>query len=243
LTLRTQRGVELIEGDEVFVWVSEQPREGIMADQKGLVARGELVAFEGSGSRATIRVRLHERFSGERFDMNALVAAAARWESARHLERRIGPLRHRLVWSLSSEEREFLDNVFRAVDEEIKPNPLRAAITRIVDLIRNRVGVAGSERSGRNPQRLSPEDAELFEMLLRCWHEQNGVCVLCRREIPLSTQNRLLQLSPDRLDSANVRYDLQNTRLTHLACNLGKSDATLDEWSAYLDLIRQGAEA
>jgi hypothetical protein len=209
--------------------------------QKGLVARGELVGFERSGATATIGVRLHQRFAGEHFGMNALVAASSRSEPARNLERRIAPRRHRLIWSLPSDEREFLDNVFRVADQQPVAGALEAEITRMVGLITGRVGVAGNERSGRNPLRLSPEDAALFEMLLRRWHDQNGVCVLCQREIPLRTENKLLKMSSDRVDSTNLHYDWENTRLTHLACNLGKTDATLDEWSAYLDLIRQGA--
>ena len=239
LALGTERGIELIEGDEVFVWISEQPREGKTLGQNGLVARGELVAFERSGLKATIKVRLHQRFDGKHFGMNALVAASSKSEPARHLERRIGPRRHRLVWSLSSEEREFLNSVFLVADRQITASALEVEITRIVGFITNRVAVAGNERSGRIPLRRTQGDTELFEMLLRRWHDQNGVCVLCQREIPLRTENKLLQMSPDRVDSTNPRYDWQNIRLTHFACNLAKSDATLDEWSAYLDMMRR----
>jgi hypothetical protein len=239
LALGIERGVELVEGDEVFVWVSEQPHEENTLGQNGLVARGELVAFERSGLKATIKVRLHRRFDGKHFGMNVLVAASSKSEPARHLECRIGPRRHRLVWSLSSEEREFLNSVFLVADQQITANAHEAEITRILGLITNRVVMAGNERSGRNPLRLTQGDTELFEMLLRRWHDQNGVCVLCQREIPLRAENKLLQMSPDRVDSTNPHYDWQNIRLTHLASNLGKSDATLAEWSAYLDMIRR----
>jgi hypothetical protein len=170
--------------------------------------------------------------------MNLLVAASSRSEPARYLERRIGPLRHRRIWSLSSEEWEFLDGVLLLADQQVTAGALEAEITRIVGLITNRIEAAGSNRSGRNPPRLSPED-ELFEMLLWRWHEQKGVCVLCQREIPLRIENKLLQVSADRVGSANPHYDRENTRLTHLACNLGKSDATSDEWSAYLRMLRR----
>ena len=65
------------------------------------------------------------------------------------------------------------------------------------------------------------------------------MCALCDRPIPLKPENPLLQMSRDRTDSANKVYDWQNTRLTHLACNLGKSDATVEEWRDYLALLRQ----
>jgi hypothetical protein len=241
LTLGVERGVEPMEGDEVFIWVFERTRERMTPGQKGLVARGELVGFERSGAKATISVRLHRRFAGEQFGMNALVAASAASEPARDLVRRIRRSRGRRIWGLSSDEREFLDSKFRAADQQLAAGALEAEITRIVMLITNRVGIAGNERSGWNPLRLSPEGAELFEMLLRRWHDQNGVCVLCQREIPLTTENKLLQMSPDRADSTSPHYNWQNTRLTHLACNLGKSNATHDEWSAYLDMIRQAS--
>jgi len=73
----------------------------------------------------------------------------------------------------------------------------------------------------------------------RRWEAQDGMCALCDRPIPLEPENKLLQMSQDRTDSANLTYDWQNMRLTHLACNLGKSDATVDEWLGYLALIRQ----
>ena len=240
LTLQMERGVELVEGDEVFVWVSEQPRERpTTSGQKGLVARGELVGYQHFGSRATVRVRVCQRFSDERFGMTALVDASADSQAAYRLQSRIGPRRHRLIWSLSSDERDVLDHVLRASDQPITDGILDAELTRIVELMRSRIAVAGSDRSGRNPPRSSPEDADIFEMLVQRWHEQNDVCPLCQKEIPLRTENKLLQMSPDRMDSSDIHYDWPNTRLTHLACNLGKSDATLDEWWAYLGMIRQ----
>ena len=66
-----------------------------------------------------------------------------------------------------------------------------------------------------------------------------GMCALCNRPIPLKPENRLLKVSRDRTDSGNKAYEWQNTRLTHLACNLTKSDAPLDDWLGYLALIRQ----
>src|SRR6266851_3919190 len=193
----------------------------------------------GSNRRSQVRVRVCQRFSDERFGMTALVDASADSQAAYRLQSRIGPRRHRLIWSLSSDERDVLDHVLRASDQPITDGILDAELTRIVELMRSRIAVAGSDRSGRNPPRSSPEDADIFEMLVQRWHEQNDVFPLCQKEIPLRTENKLLQMSPDRMDSSDIHYDWPNTRLTHLACNLGKSDATLDEWWAYLGMIRQ----
>lgn len=49
-------------------------------------------------------------------------------------------------------------------------------------------------------------------------------------------------MSRDRTDSANKTYDWRNTQLTHLACNLGKSEGTLDEWHEYLAMVRQTSQ-
>jgi hypothetical protein len=81
--------------------------------------------------------------------------------------------------------------------------------------------------------------SDVFLMLMKRWNEQDGLCALCDRPIPLTTANRLLQMSRDRTESTNKAYDWENTRLTHLACNLGKTDASLDDWGEYLALIRQ----
>jgi hypothetical protein len=79
----------------------------------------------------------------------------------------------------------------------------------------------------------------VFLMLMQRWNDQDGMCALCDRPIPLKPPNRLLQMSRDRTDSGNKAYEWQNTRLTHLACNLAKSDAPLADWLGYLALIRQ----
>ena len=50
--------------------------------------------------------------------------------------------------------------------------------------------------------------------------------------------NRLLQPSPDRIDSALGDYGPKNFHLSHLACNLGKSDASIDHFREWLNRIR-----
>jgi hypothetical protein len=114
---------------------------------------------------------------------------------------------------------------------------LRSELTRLVNLIKHDVAAAGTPRTGLNPARYM--DAEIYLVLMERWREQCGICVLCEKPIPLKPENKLLQMSRDRTVSANKTYDWENTRLTHLACNLGKSDGTMDEWNGYLTLIRQ----
>ena len=115
---------------------------------------------------------------------------------------------------------------------------LREEISRLVVLIKQDALAAGTTYIGVNPMRLMPNDSDVFSMLMQQWDTQDGICALCDRQIPLKPENKLLQMSRDRTDSANKAYDWRNTRLTHLACNLGKSDATVDQWRDYLTLIQ-----
>jgi hypothetical protein len=116
---------------------------------------------------------------------------------------------------------------------------LREEISRLVAGIKHDIAVAGMAKTGTNPLRFAPNDSDLFLMLMRRWDEQDGMCALCDRRIPLKPENKLLKMSRDRTDSANEAYEWQNTHLTHFACNVGKSDATVDEWRDYLKLVRQ----
>ena len=116
---------------------------------------------------------------------------------------------------------------------------LRQELTRLMEVIKHDVAVAGMERIGVSPARYVPSVSDLFIMLNKLWREQKGLCALCGQPIPLKPTNRLLQMSRDRTDSANKTYDWHNTQLTHLACNLAKSDGTLDEWHEYLAMVRQ----
>jgi hypothetical protein len=116
---------------------------------------------------------------------------------------------------------------------------LSQEISRLVNGILHDIEVAGTPRSGVNPLRRGPNYSDLFLMLMQRWNEQDGLCALCDRPIPLKTQNKLLQMSRDRTVSANKAYDWKNTRITHLACNLGKSDASLGDWQEYIALVRQ----
>jgi hypothetical protein len=99
---------------------------------------------------------------------------------------------------------------------------LRYEISRLMDGIKQDIGRAGLEKTGVYPLRTMPNDSDLFQTLMRRWHEQRGICTLCEKLIPLKPTNRLLQMSRDRTDSANKAYDWENTRLTHLARNLGE---------------------
>jgi hypothetical protein len=126
----------------------------------------------------------------------------------------------------------------RKVLNGVNGNHLREEISRLVAVIKHDIAVAGMEKTNVSPLRNMPNDSDVFKMLMHRWHEQKGMCSLCDKPIPPKPANKLLQMSRDRTDSANKIYDWENTRLTHLACNLGKSDATLNEWRDYLAMVR-----
>lgn len=61
---------------------------------------------------------------------------------------------------------------------------------------------------------------------------------LIRIVVQLGTQNYLLQTSPDRTDSQDTAYSKENTRITHLGCNLAKNKVTLAEFEDSLAVVR-----
>lgn len=115
---------------------------------------------------------------------------------------------------------------------------LRREISRLANLIRNDVARAGTEYSGANPMRCAPNFSDVYQILMQKWKKQEECCALCGGPISLLPSNRLLQMSRDRIDSANKAYDWQNVQITHLGCNLAKSEATMQEWLEYLMVVR-----
>ena len=81
-------------------------------------------------------------------------------------------------------------------------------------------------------------ESELHILLMKKWNEQQGRCALCGGELELEGDNRLLQCSPDRFDSAGTWYDAQNVHISHLGCNLAKSDIPLALFEEWLDAVR-----
>jgi hypothetical protein len=62
---------------------------------------------------------------------------------------------------------------------------LREEVSRLVAGIKHDIAVAGMAKTGTNPLRFAPNDSDLFLMLMRRWDEQDGMCALCDRPIPL----------------------------------------------------------
>jgi hypothetical protein len=125
---------------------------------------------------------------------------------------------------------------------EIKDDrTLNIALTRMEALIKARLG-NGRTVTRQLPARALPAGTNLFMLLDRKLQSQGGLCLLCGQILRLDTTKKLLQCSPDRIDSSNPSYGDDNLQITHLACNLAKNDATAEEFEEWLQLVRGGQE-
>jgi hypothetical protein len=116
------------------------------------------------------------------------------------------------------------------------PDVLKQEIYRVAALINGRVEISGMTSLRRNPDRDASPPSVLLEFLFKLFEEQQGRCALCGGSIALRAQNKLLQMSADRLDSSNPSYRAETIVIAHLACNLAKSDATLEEFEQWLEV-------
>jgi hypothetical protein len=114
---------------------------------------------------------------------------------------------------------------------------IRREIGRMAAGILGRVAASGTERTSVNPTRLMTEP-DIHIMLGTKWQEQKGCCFLCQGPLVPGTQNYLLQASPDRTDSQDTAYSKENTRITHLGCNLAKNKVTLAKFEDWLSVVR-----
>lgn len=73
-------------------------------------------------------------------------------------------------------------------------------------------------------------------LLYKKLRDQVGLCALCGQPIRLGITNKLLQCSPDRIDSSNPSYGEDNLQITHLACNLAKNDGATEEFEDWLQV-------
>ena len=102
---------------------------------------------------------------------------------------------------------------------------LNEEAVRIAELIQNRVDASGSIQIRKAPQRSAPID--LILLVADKLREQPLSCALCGGLMFLQSSNKLLQPSPDRIDSRLDSYGREDFQLVHLACNLAKNDVTV----------------
>jgi hypothetical protein len=107
---------------------------------------------------------------------------------------------------------------------------------RIANLIFARVAVSGTTLEHTAPERTAPDNLVInVRELLRA---RPLVCYLCGGPMQIKPRNRLLQPSPDRIDSSIGDYGPQNLKLAHLACNLGKNASSVAEFHQWLEVLR-----
>jgi hypothetical protein len=114
---------------------------------------------------------------------------------------------------------------------------VRADIGNMVARILARIAESGNQRLSVSPTRTTNE-SDLHVMLGERWIEQKGHCFLCNGPLFPETKNYLLQSSCDRLDSNDNGYSRENTRITHLGCNLAKNKVSLQEFEDWVTVVR-----
>jgi hypothetical protein len=131
--------------------------------------------------------------------------------------------------------------VFSPGQDSSAPIDLLAEARRIANLIFARVSISGETMRRTAPERTAPDDLvpNVHELL----QAKPLVCYLCGSIMEIKPKNRLLQPSPDRVDSSIGDYGPDNLRLAHLACNLGKNAASVEEFGEWLGQLRRAHEA
>ncbi len=109
----------------------------------------------------------------------------------------------------------------------------------MANLIVERVKKGGEERVTFHPIRSAPLFTDLYALLTRIWQtKQRGLCALCGASLLPGTNNRMMQASADRIDSANGAYDDTNVQVTHLACNWAKNKYGVTEFEEWVGAVR-----
>ena len=121
------------------------------------------------------------------------------------------------------------------LETESSDESISGQLAHILAALRSRAQQGGSVVKRIAPLRICKLTMRDLEQM---WRSQDGRCNLCKGPMPNSRSNILLQVSADRLDSSNPNYDVANTQLTHLGCNLGKNAATEEDFAAWLCVIR-----
>ncbi len=110
---------------------------------------------------------------------------------------------------------------------------------RVAGLILNRVDASNSLQIRVAQERTAMPSKELLLMVAEHLQRTPLRCALCGGVMLLRPENKLLQVSPDRKDSASGSYGPENFQLAHLGCNLAKNNATEAEFHAWLEVAAE----
>ncbi|MSP91888.1 MAG: hypothetical protein EXR79_08840 [Myxococcales bacterium] len=83
---------------------------------------------------------------------------------------------------------------------------VRAELTRMAMLVRNRVERGLGPVVGINPQRFAPNLSDLVGVLAAKWELRKCTCATCGGRLVAMTENRLLQASADTIRSDDGSY-------------------------------------
>lgn len=104
----------------------------------------------------------------------------------------------------------------------------------------SRVTASGAIFQGKRPDREAPVDFLL--QVAKLLKTTPLTCALCGGLMYLKPANKLLQPSPDRIDSKLGDYGPANFQLAHLACNLGKNNASEAQFHEWLEIAKAANE-
>jgi hypothetical protein len=126
------------------------------------------------------------------------------------------------------------------LNDLLQDKALNEEAVRIADLVNSRVTASGTIFQGKRPSRSAPINfiLQVAELL----KATPLTCALCGGLMYLRPTNKLLQPSPDRIDSKVGDYGPDNFQLVHLACNLGKNNATDSQFDEWLQIVKSVTE-
>lgn len=126
------------------------------------------------------------------------------------------------------------------LNDLLKDKALNEEAVRIAALVNSRVTASGAVFQGKRPDREAPVDFLL--QVARLLKATPLTCALCGGLMYLKPANKLLQPSPDRIDSKLGDYGPANFQLAHLACNLGKNNATEAQFHDWLEIAKAATD-
>ena len=116
-------------------------------------------------------------------------------------------------------------------------NAVNQVAIQLARLIEARVVASSASLTRTASLRTAP--CNLTEMLADLLRVDPLTCGLCGSCMEIRPGNHLLQPSADRIDSSIADYGSGNLHLVHLGCNLGKSDASMEDYREWLGIVRQ----
>jgi len=104
--------------------------------------------------------------------------------------------------------------------------------------IMSRAGRSGKTSTRTNPLRIADTYKETQDAILAKMRSQERLCGLCECLIHERSDNPMLKMSVDRIDSSDPRYVGDSFHITHRACNWAKNACTGEQFAHWVEVIR-----